>query len=93
MQISVPQPTPNWNVTVFNGNTEVSYSGADISAIEFPYRMTHTLMSGVLQLCLPDDLGAAYTAGSHIAITHNVISNTKPAPTWVIGTDHFPSMQ
>ena len=46
------QGSPNWDVTVMNGNTEVQIDGSLISAIKFPYQMTYfwSEVPGVLQL-------------------------------------------
>ena len=46
------QGSPNWDVTVFNGNVEYPISGGQISDIKFPYQMKYSFTSGVLQLLL-----------------------------------------
>ena len=85
MQVTIPQP-PTMTYAVYddNGNEELITTA---TSIKFPYEFGYNWFPGskVLELLLPSDIGQTYTAGSHIAVTDNVISNTKPAPTWVIG--------
>ena len=54
--------------------------------IQFPFEFSYNRFP-------PDDIGQSYTAGSHIAITDDAISNTKPAPTFVIGNATLPNIQ